>query len=63
MKFAHVLDAQVSEIPIEFPLNMFSTGRGGPWGCETSRLTHFLGNRLTDGGKFVSLTHRPPFTS
>jgi hypothetical protein len=27
------------------------TGRGGPQGCEMSRLPHFLGNRLTDGGK------------
>jgi hypothetical protein len=35
------------------------TGCGGPYGCETSRLTHFLDNRLTDGGEVVSLTHRP----
>jgi hypothetical protein len=26
---------------------------------ETSRLTHFLDNRLTDGGEVLSLT-RPP---
>jgi hypothetical protein len=32
------------------------TGRGGPYGCVTSRLSHFLDNRLTDGGDFVSLT-------
>jgi hypothetical protein len=38
------------------------TGRGGPQGYETSRLLHFLDNRLTDGGKVVSLTSRPPFT-
>jgi hypothetical protein len=38
------------------------TGREGPYGCETLRLPHFL-NRLTDGGKVVSLTRRPPFTS
>jgi hypothetical protein len=31
-------------------------------GRETSRLPHFLDNRLTDGGKVVSLTRRPPFT-
>jgi hypothetical protein len=29
---------------------------------ETSRLLHFLDNRLTDGGEVVSLTRRPPFT-
>jgi hypothetical protein len=38
------------------------TGRGGPLGCETLRLPYFLDNRLTDGGKVVSLTRRPPFT-
>jgi hypothetical protein len=37
------------------------TGREGPQRCETSRLPHFLDNRLTDGGKVVSLTRRPPF--
>jgi hypothetical protein len=26
------------------------TGRGGLYGCETSRFPHFLENRLTDGG-------------
>jgi hypothetical protein len=29
--------------------------RGGTYGCETSRLPHFLDNPLTDGGD-VSLT-------
>jgi hypothetical protein len=38
------------------------TGRGGPLGCETSRLPHLLGNEHTDGGEVVSLTRRPPFT-
>jgi hypothetical protein len=32
------------------------TGRGGPWGCETS--SPFLDNRLTDDGDVVSLTRR-----
>jgi hypothetical protein len=35
--------------------------REGPLGYETSRLPHFLGNRLTDGGEAVSLTRRPSF--
>jgi hypothetical protein len=26
------------------------------------RFTHFLDNRLIDGGEVVSLTRRPPFT-
>jgi hypothetical protein len=38
------------------------TGHEGPWGCETSRLPHFLDNRLTDGGEVVGPTCRPPFT-
>jgi hypothetical protein len=38
------------------------TGREGPWGCETSRLPHFLDNRLTDDGEVISLTCRQPFT-
>jgi hypothetical protein len=32
------------------------TGRGGPYSCETSRLSHFLDNRLTNVGEVVSLT-------
>jgi hypothetical protein len=27
-----------------------TTGREGPWDCETLWLTHLLDNRLTDGG-------------
>jgi hypothetical protein len=38
------------------------TGRGGPYGCETSRLPHFPDNRLIDGGEVVSLTRRSLFT-
>jgi hypothetical protein len=38
------------------------TGREGPYGCKTLKVPHFLDNRLTDGRKVVSLTHRPPLT-
>jgi hypothetical protein len=38
------------------------TGRGGPYGSETSRLPHFLDNWLKVGGEVDSLTRRPPFT-
>jgi hypothetical protein len=41
---------------------ILATGREDPWGCETSKLPHFLDNRLTDGGEAVSLTRRPSFT-
>jgi hypothetical protein len=27
------------------------TGRGGLYGCKTSRLPHFLDSQLTDGGE------------
>jgi hypothetical protein len=37
------------------------TGRGGPQGCERSRVPHLLDNWLTDGGD-VSLMCQPPFT-
>jgi hypothetical protein len=38
------------------------TVRGGPLGCETSRFSHFLDNRLTDGGEVACLARRSPFT-
>jgi hypothetical protein len=38
------------------------TARGGPQGCDKSRLSHFLESRLTYGGEVVSPTRRPPFT-
>jgi hypothetical protein len=38
------------------------TGGGGSKICETSRIPHFLDNRLTDGDEVVSLTRRPSFT-
>jgi hypothetical protein len=39
-----------------------ATGYGGPQGCETLRLPHYLNSRLTDGSKVDSLTRRLPFT-
>jgi hypothetical protein len=33
--------------------------RGKPYGCETSRLSYFLENRLTDSGKVITAL---PFT-
>jgi hypothetical protein len=38
------------------------TGRGGPQGCETSRLPYFLHNWLTEGSEVASHKRRPPFT-
>jgi hypothetical protein len=37
------------------------TGREGPEGWDVEALTFSLYIRLTDGGKVVSLTRRPPF--
>jgi hypothetical protein len=40
--------------------NIPVTCGGGPMGCDTLRLSHFLDNRLTDnGGEGVSLKRRP----
>jgi hypothetical protein len=38
------------------------TGRGGPYGCVTLRVPHYLDSPLTDGGKVVNLKRLPPFT-
>jgi hypothetical protein len=38
------------------------TGSGGLKHWETSRIPHFVDNRLTDGGKAIGLTCRPWFT-
>jgi hypothetical protein len=39
------------------------TGRVGLQGCEKSRLSHFLENRLTSGGETVILTRQPRFNN
>jgi hypothetical protein len=36
-----------------------TTLRGGPKICETSRLSHFVDNLLTNVSKLVSFTRRP----
>jgi hypothetical protein len=41
----------VSPLKYEPGKVMRVTGHGGPYGCETSRLPHFLDNRLKDGGE------------
>jgi hypothetical protein len=38
-------------------------GHEGPYFCEALRVPHYLDIRLIDGGKVVSLTHRPRFTA
>jgi hypothetical protein len=40
----------------------FVTGRGGLFGCETSRPPHFVDNRGADGSEVVSLMRWPLFT-
>jgi hypothetical protein len=37
-------------------------GREGLYGCETSRLPHFLDSRATDDDEDVILSRRPPFS-
>jgi hypothetical protein len=45
------------------PFYCIVTGCEDRYGCETSRLPHFLDSRFTDGGEAVSLTFRPTFTT
>jgi hypothetical protein len=40
------------------PKVILGTGRGGPYGCVTSRLAHYVDDRLIDGGD-ASLALRP----
>jgi hypothetical protein len=52
----------LNNISIQKGKAVLATGRGGPCGCETSRLPQFVDNWLIDGGKVVSVTHWPLFT-
>jgi hypothetical protein len=58
----HVLDTyghnRVLQIIYLKTKDIPETGRGGPKGCEMFWIPHCLDNRLTDGGKVVSPTHR-----
>jgi hypothetical protein len=51
--YCYVTVNQRYSLPVKKGRTISITGR------ETSRLPHFLDNRLTDGGEVVSLTHRP----
>jgi hypothetical protein len=53
LELVHVPNKKSKAIPVR--------GGEGPFGCETSRLPHFLDNRLTDSGEVASLMRRPPF--
>jgi hypothetical protein len=57
--FTQSLTESIKKKSIVIPV----TGRGGPQGREMLRIPHCLDNRLIDGGKVVSPTHRPHFTA
>jgi hypothetical protein len=56
--FVYKADAESLKIKKAIP----AAGGGGLQGCEMLGIERCLGNRLTDGGKVVSPTHRPLFT-
>jgi hypothetical protein len=53
-KAYHPVKKKDKDIPV--------TGRGGPYGCERSRIPHYLGKRQTDSSRVGSPTCQPPFT-
>jgi hypothetical protein len=55
----YILNFSILDVIVKKSKDVPVTGRGGPYGCETSRFPHFLDNRLTGGGEAVSLTRRP----
>jgi hypothetical protein len=58
MQWLQICSIHISKTGKAIPV----TGHGGPYGCGTSRLPHFLDNWLTHGSEVVSLTRQPPFT-
>jgi hypothetical protein len=48
--------------PVLKKVKLTLNNRWRPIRIETSRLTHFVNNWLTDGTEVVSLTHWLPFT-
>jgi hypothetical protein len=61
-KYCGVMREQQSLLSGKRSKTLPVTFRGNRQVCETSRLPHFLENRLTDGGKVVSLKQGPSFT-
>jgi hypothetical protein len=57
--FTNRADAQTDTLFFLFIKAIPVTGRGDPYVYETSRLLHFLDNRLTYGGEVVGLTRQP----
>jgi hypothetical protein len=53
---ASITASFIRELPVSYPRNR---PLGGLYGCEMLRIPHCLDNRLTDGGKIISPTHRP----
>jgi hypothetical protein len=55
MSSAYFLPHDASDSDKAIPI----TSHGGTQGCATSRLPYFIDNRITDGGKVVSLKRLP----
>jgi hypothetical protein len=50
---SHIFYTIGSQMAVKLCKAIPVTGRGGPQGYETSRLPHFLHDRLTDGGEIM----------
>jgi hypothetical protein len=53
-----VLDTKTYEYETVSRKVTSNLGRGALYGCEMLRISHYLNNRVTDGGKVVSLSSR-----